>query len=124
MTAERLGTAAGLFRTFGHVGSIGSSAMIGIVFHSGVTDGGLHLIGPIMAAVSVAALAITAPILKAVGKGFHSDSPATAVHGDIAPQPGDIDVHQFLTTKVFPSQARVVRVADLEELLSASGAGA
>jgi nicotinamidase-related amidase len=122
-----------------------------------------------------------APVLKAVGKGFHSDSPATAVHGHIAPQPGDIivrktrvgafsttdldrqlkergivtlllagittsgvvlstvrdaadrdyqvfvvadasadrdpDVHEFLTEKVFPMQAHVVRVADLESLL-------
>jgi nicotinamidase-related amidase len=124
-----------------------------------------------------------APILKAVGKGFHSDSPATAVHGDIAPHPGDIvvrktrvgafsttdldrqlkergivtlllagittsgvvlstvrdaadrdyqlfvvadasadrdpDVHEFLVEKVFPMQAHVVRVADLDRLLSA-----
>jgi nicotinamidase-related amidase len=129
-----------------------------------------------------------APILKAVGKGFHSDSPATAVHGDIAPQAGDIvvrktrvgafsttdldrqlkergivtlllagistsgvvlstvrdaadrdyqvfviadasadrepDVHAFLTTKVFPSQATVVRVADLDRLLSPTEGGA
>jgi nicotinamidase-related amidase len=126
--------------------------------------------------------------LKAVGKGFHSDSPATAVHGDIAPQAGDIvvrktrvgafsttdldrqlkergivtlllagistsgvvlstvrdaadrdyqvfviadasadrepDVHAFLTTKVFPSQATVVRVADLDRLLSPTEGGA
>jgi nicotinamidase-related amidase len=124
-----------------------------------------------------------APIVKAIGSTFHSDSPATAVHGDIAPQPGDIvvrktrvsafsttdldiqlrergvvtlllagittsgvvlstvrdaadrdyqvfvladasadrepDVHEFLLSKVFPMQARVVRVADLDRLLSA-----
>jgi len=35
-----------------------------------------------------------APILKAVGKGFHSDAPATAVHDDIAPQAGDIVVRK------------------------------
>jgi nicotinamidase-related amidase len=35
-----------------------------------------------------------APILKAVGEGFHSDSPATAVHDDIAPQAGDIVVRK------------------------------
>jgi MFS family permease len=59
VTAAQLGTASGLFRTFGYFGSIASTAMIGVVFHSSVTDGGLHLIGAIMTAVSVAALAIT-----------------------------------------------------------------
>ncbi len=97
-----------------------------------------------------------APLLKAVGSAFHSDSPGTAVHGDVAPQPGDIvvrktrvgafsttdldrqlkvrgivtllpsadrepDVHEFLIGKVFPMQAHVVRVADLDQLLSARG---
>jgi predicted MFS family arabinose efflux permease len=59
VTAAQLGTASGLFRTFAYVGSIASSAMIGIVFHSGVSDGGLHVIGAIMTAVSVALLALT-----------------------------------------------------------------
>lgn len=122
------------------------------------------------------------PILKSLGKAFNSDSPGTAVHGDIAPQPGDIvvrktrvgafsttdldrqlkqrgivtlllagistsgvvlstvrdaadrdyqvfivadagadrdpDVHEFLIASVFPSQAHIVRVADLDELLA------
>lgn len=39
-----LGTASGLFRTFAFVGSIASSAVIGVTFHRGVTDGGRHLI--------------------------------------------------------------------------------
>ena len=47
-SAAQLGTASGLFRTFGYVGSIASSAMIGVVFHNGVSDGKLHLIGAIM----------------------------------------------------------------------------
>jgi nicotinamidase-related amidase len=123
-----------------------------------------------------------APLLKTVGKEFHSDAPATAVHGDIAPQPGDIvvrktrvgafsttdldqqlkergivtlllagittsgvvlstvrdaadrdyqvfvvadasadrelDVHDFLIEKVLPMQAKVVKVAALDGLLS------
>jgi nicotinamidase-related amidase len=129
-----------------------------------------------------------APILKAVGRGFHSDAPATAVHGDLAPQPGDIvvrktrvgafsttdldrqlkergvvtlllagistsgvvlstvrdaadrdyrvvvvadacadrepAVHEFLTSKVFPAQAQVVHLADLERLLLGSDTAA
>ena len=126
-----------------------------------------------------------APLVKTLGNGFHSNSPATAVHADIAPQPGDIvvrktrvgafsttdldrqlkergvmtlllagittsgvvlstlrdaadrdyqvfvvadasadrepDVHEFLTSKVFPKEAHVVRVADLDRLFSPAG---
>jgi MFS family permease len=50
--AEQLGTASGLLRTFGYVGSIASSAITGIVFHASVTDGGVHLIAWIMVALS------------------------------------------------------------------------
>jgi nicotinamidase-related amidase len=35
-----------------------------------------------------------APIVKTLGKEFHNDSPGTAVHGDIAPQSGDIVVRK------------------------------
>jgi nicotinamidase-related amidase len=123
-----------------------------------------------------------APYLKVAGKDFHSDAPSTAVHGDIAPQPGDIvvrktrvgafsttdldrqlkergivtlllagistsgvvlstvrdaadrdyrvfvvadatadpnpDVHEFLIRNVFPAQAKMVDVADLDQLLA------
>jgi len=52
--AEQLGTASGLLRTFGYVGSIASSAITGIVFRASVTDGGLHLIAWIMIGVSLA----------------------------------------------------------------------
>jgi MFS family permease len=51
--ADQLGTASGLLRTFGYVGSIASSAITGIVFHASVTDSGVHLIGWIMIAVSL-----------------------------------------------------------------------
>jgi MFS family permease len=57
--AEQLGTASGLLRTFGYVGSIASSAITGVVFHTTVTDSGVHLIGWIMAGVSVALLLIS-----------------------------------------------------------------
>jgi MFS family permease len=59
VTSAQLGTASGLFRTFAYVGSIASSAVIGIAFHNGVTDGGLHIIGAIMTIVSITALAMT-----------------------------------------------------------------
>lgn len=123
-----------------------------------------------------------APFITTLGKGLHSDAPATAVLGDLAPEPGDIvvrktrvgafsttdldrqlkergivtlllagiatsgvvlstvrdaadrdyhvfviadatadpepDVHQFLIEKLFPSQAKIVTVANLDSLFS------
>jgi predicted MFS family arabinose efflux permease len=56
---DQLGVASGLFRTFGYVGSIASSAITGIVFHTSVTDSGIHLIALIMIAVSTAAVALS-----------------------------------------------------------------
>lgn len=54
--ADQIGTAAGLMRTFGYIGSIASSALIGVFFHTGADDSGLHTIAAIMAAVSAAGL--------------------------------------------------------------------
>ena len=59
VTADQIGTASGLFRTFGYIGSIDSSALIGIVFRTSVTDHGLHVIALIMVAVSAVALVLT-----------------------------------------------------------------
>lgn len=56
---EQLGVASGLFRTFGYVGSIASSAITGIVFHEGVSDMGVHLIALIMIGVSILAVALS-----------------------------------------------------------------
>ena len=70
-TAE-LGTASGLFRTFVYIGTIASSAMIGVMFHNGVTDAGLHRIGAIMIAASVFVLFVTL-----ADRGLHrTSSPA------------------------------------------------
>jgi MFS family permease len=56
---EQLGVASGLFRTFGYIGSIASSAITGIVFHAGVSDSGVHNIGYIMIGTSVVAVALS-----------------------------------------------------------------
>lgn len=56
---EQLGVASGLFRTFGYVGSIAASAITGIVFHTSVSDSGVHLIGLIMIGVSIVAVALS-----------------------------------------------------------------
>jgi len=57
-TAGQIGTASGLFRTFGYVGSIASSAVIAIAFRTGVSIPGLHAIGWVMIGVSAAGLVL------------------------------------------------------------------
>jgi MFS family permease len=57
--AEHIGTASGLFRTFGYVGSIGSAALTGIAFHHGATDHGLHSLALVLIAAGAAVLAMT-----------------------------------------------------------------
>jgi MFS family permease len=42
--AAALGTASGLLRTFGYIGSIASAAITGTAFHRSVSDSGLHSI--------------------------------------------------------------------------------
>jgi len=56
---EQLGVASGLLRTFGYIGSIASSAIAGIVFHTEATDSGVRTIGVIMIVVSLIAVAFT-----------------------------------------------------------------
>jgi predicted MFS family arabinose efflux permease len=58
VAANQIGTASGLFRTFGYMGSIASSAVIAIAFHTRVDDQNLHAIALVMVAVSVAGLAL------------------------------------------------------------------
>jgi MFS family permease len=57
--AEQLGTASGLLRTFGYIGSIAASAITGIVFHTRVSDHGMRLIAWIMVGVSVVLVLLT-----------------------------------------------------------------
>jgi MFS family permease len=57
--AEILGTASGLMRTFGYLGSIAASAITGVVFHASVSDHGVHLIAWIMVGVSVVVVLMT-----------------------------------------------------------------
>jgi sugar phosphate permease len=57
--AEQLGTASGLLRTSGYLGSIAASAITGIVFHTNVSDHGVHLIAWIMVGISVVLVLMT-----------------------------------------------------------------
>lgn len=56
---KTMGTASGLLRTFGYLGSIGSSALTGIVFGTNVNDSGLHILAIILISVSVLVLLMT-----------------------------------------------------------------
>lgn len=56
---QQLGSASGLLRTFAYLGSIASSAITGIVFHTHVTDHGLHQITWAMIGISSALIITT-----------------------------------------------------------------
>ncbi|WP_027927722.1 MFS transporter [Amycolatopsis benzoatilytica] len=58
-TAEQLGTASGLMRSFGYLGSIASSAVTGIVYRTSVTDTGVATIAWIMVGCSLVLLGIS-----------------------------------------------------------------
>jgi MFS family permease len=57
--ASQVGTASGLFRTFGYIGSIASATITGITFRTSVTDHGLRTIAIILIAVGVVVLGMT-----------------------------------------------------------------
>lgn len=58
VTSDQIGTASGLFRTFGYFGSITSSALIAIFFNPNVSDQNLHSIAAVMVTLSVVGLII------------------------------------------------------------------
>ena len=58
VAAAQIGTASGLLRTFGYLGSIASSAIVAIAFHSRVSDHHLHGIALIMIIASALGLLI------------------------------------------------------------------
>jgi MFS family permease len=57
--AETLGTASGLLRTFGYVGSIASATISGIAFRTRVSDAGLHQISLTLIVVGAVVLLAT-----------------------------------------------------------------
>jgi MFS family permease len=58
--AEKVGTASGLLRTFGYIGSIAAATITGIVFRVRVDDAGLHHVALIMTGIGVIVLLMTA----------------------------------------------------------------
>jgi MFS family permease len=57
--AEKVGTASGLLRTFGYVGSIAAATITGMAFRARVSDSGLHVVAAILLGTGIAALAMT-----------------------------------------------------------------
>jgi len=56
---QTVGTASGLLRTFGYVGSIASATITGLVFRSHVDDTGLHTISLILIGAGIVVLLMT-----------------------------------------------------------------
>ncbi|MCX4679088.1 MFS transporter [Streptomyces sp. NBC_01433] len=57
--ADQIGTASGLFRTFGYLGTITSSVIGGIAFRHGASDHGLHSLGVVLVLAGLAVLLLT-----------------------------------------------------------------
>ncbi|MDV6271481.1 MFS transporter [Rhodococcus globerulus] len=57
--ASTIGTASGLLRTFGYIGSIGAATVTGFAFRHDADDAGLHQISLILIGVGVAVLLMT-----------------------------------------------------------------
>jgi MFS family permease len=56
---DQIGTASGLFRTFGYLGTITSAVIGSIVFRDGASDHGLHTLGIVLVAAGLAVLLLT-----------------------------------------------------------------
>ncbi|KOV67557.1 MFS transporter [Streptomyces sp. MMG1121] len=67
--ADQIGTASGLFRTFGYLGTITSAVIGGIVFHDGASDHGLHTLGLVLVVAGLAALLLTVLDRRLMGRG-------------------------------------------------------
>ncbi|MCO6003514.1 MFS transporter [Actinoallomurus purpureus] len=65
---EQIGTASGLFRTFGYLGTIVSAVATSIVFRDGVKDHGLHTLGVVLVAAGVVVLLLTVLDRRLMGR--------------------------------------------------------
>jgi MFS family permease len=57
--AEKVGTASGLLRTFGYIGSIAAATITGIAFRARVDDPGLHRVAIILTGIGLVVLLMT-----------------------------------------------------------------
>jgi MFS family permease len=77
---EKVGTASGLLRTFGYIGSIASATITGLVFRTRVDDDGLHRISLIMIGIGVVVVLMTAldRRLAAADRAAHAQAEAVS----------------------------------------------
>jgi MFS family permease len=66
---DKVGTAAGLLRTFGYVGSIAAATITGFVFRHRVDDRGLHVAAVVLIVIGVVVLAMTV-LDRQLGRGY------------------------------------------------------
>jgi MFS family permease len=71
---QSVGTASGLLRTFGYVGSIASATITGLVFRSHVGDSGLHKTSLILIGTGIVVLLLTA-LDRGLGRAHGPASP-------------------------------------------------
>jgi predicted MFS family arabinose efflux permease len=57
--ATKVGTASGLLRTFGYVGSIAAATITGMAFRARVSDPGLHVVAAILIGIGIVVLIMT-----------------------------------------------------------------
>src|SRR6266704_3331587 len=57
--AEKVGTASGLLRTFGYIGSIAAATITGVAFRARVSDTGLHLVAVILIGTGLVVVLLT-----------------------------------------------------------------
>ncbi|MFD7289323.1 MFS transporter [Streptomyces sp. NPDC059863] len=65
---DQIGTASGLFRTFGYLGTITSAVIGSLVFRDGASDHGLHTLGIVLVVAGVAALSLTVLDRRLMGR--------------------------------------------------------
>ena len=77
---DQIGTASGLFRTFGYLGTITSAVIGSIVFRDGASDHGLHTLGIVLVAAGLAVLLLTVLDRRLMGRdpNRQADTPDTS----------------------------------------------
>jgi MFS family permease len=93
--AQAVGTASGLLRTFGYVGSIAAATITGLVFRSHVDDAGLHKISLILIGTGIVVLLLTA-LDRGLGRPPDLTNPNATAASSAARRPGD---RQFTTRR-------------------------
>ncbi|MFE4367769.1 MFS transporter [Streptomyces sp. NPDC056835] len=73
---DQIGTASGLFRTFGYLGTITSAVIGSLVFRDGASDRGLHTLGIVLVVAGLAALLLTVLDRRLMGRKTSQSRPS------------------------------------------------